>query len=396
MDPVTAASTAMTAYKTGKEICGSVKELMDKLDDFRDQNVISLTAYTKRTLITSRVYVADQLASEDITPKLLGMLNTMYSGFVLTALGLNNLVIGGRNVRQMTAPIATEAFHDSFADLVKTRFAGEIALEDNSNQDGEKKDKKTWDKMNQAEKKEANDKAVGDLSVNQKKLEDDSKALFTGRLLEAKIPTKMENGKIETFPLYFYVQLLPTVIPGATMAEFLRANVSPPTKLRWAMWKAGEISFWKDFVFECDRVAKRKKALKVDKDGFLREMEDRRAQLLKQKMANYKNKDAEARRRNICNSIVIVTKRTIDGVCRDNGINLKSFTQRQELMQDTFAVMLAVVDTNYGTIDLYMNGIEGRGEYTAKMIDAASKKKDAFDVKELLTLISAGSMPTRF
>ena len=113
-------------------------------------------------------------------------------------------------------------------------------------------------------------------------------------------------------------------------------------------------------------------------------------------MANYKNKDAEARRRNICNSIVIVTKRTIDGVCRDNGINLKSFSQRQELMQDTFAVMLAVVDTNYGTIDLYMNGIEGRGEYTAKMIDAASKKKDAFDVKELLTLISAGSMPTRF
>ena len=259
MDPVTAASTAMTAYKTGKEICGSVKELMDKLDDFRDQNVISLTAYTKRTLITSRVYVEDQLASEDITPKLLGMLNTMYSGFVLTALGLNNLVIGGRNVRQMTAPIATEAFHNSFADLVKTGFAGEIALEDNSNQDGEKKDKKTWDKMNQAEKKEANDKAVGDLSVNQKKLEDDSKALFTGRLLEAKIPTKMENGKIETFPLYFYVQLLPTVIPGATMAEFLRANVSPPTKLRWAMWKAGEISFWKDFVFECDRVAKRKK-----------------------------------------------------------------------------------------------------------------------------------------
>lgn len=396
MDPVTIGATVAATAKAGKEVCGSIKELMDKLDDFRDQNIISLTEYTKRTLITSRVYIEDQLSSEDITPKLLGMLNTMYSGFVLTALGLNNLVVGGRNVRQMTAPIATEAFHNSFADFVKLGF-GDAALEDNSQKDKDEKNKdKDFSQLSKEKQNEINDSAIGNASVNQKKLEEDSKALFTGRLLEAKIPVKVENGKVETFPLYFYVQLLPQVIPGPTMAEFLRASVSPPTKLRWAMWKAGEISFWKDFVFECDRVAKRKKALKVDKDGFLREMEDRRAQLLKQKMANYKNREPEARRRNICNSIVITTKRTIDTVCRDNGINLKSFSQRQELMQDTFAIMLVVVDTNYGTIDLYMNGIEGRGEYTAKMIDAASKKKDALDIKELLTLMSAGSMPTRF
>ena len=176
----------------------------------------------------------------------------------------------------------------------------------------------------------------------------------------------------------------------------MRANVSPSLKLRWAMWKAGEIKFFKDFIFEADRVAKRRKALKVDKDGFLREMEDHRAKMLKEKVANMKNKEADARRRNLCNSIVLVTKRTMDVVCRDIGLNLKSFTQRQELMQDIFAVMLCVVDTNYGTVDLYMNGIEGRGEYNTKMIEAATKNKDAFDVKELLTLISAGSMPQRF
>ena len=380
MDPTTAIAAGTAAYNAGKEICGTVKELMDKLEDFKDQSVVSLTEYTKRTLITSRVYVEDQLASEDITPKLLAMLNSMYSGFVLTALGLNNLIINGRNVRQMTAPIATEAYHDSFADLVKTGF-GDPSLEGNDDDDAKEK--------------------IKGFSVDPKKidpkLEADSKTLFTGRLLQANIPCPGPDGKMGTFPLFFYVQLLPTIVPGPTMSEFLRANVSPTLKLRWAMWKAGEIRFWKDFVFECDRVAKRKKALKVDKDGFLREMEDRRAQLLKQKMANYKNKDAEARRRNLCNSIVIVTKRTIEGVCRDNGINLKSFTQRQELMQDTFAVMMCVVDTNYGTIDLYMNGIEGRGEYSAKMIEAAAKKGDnALDVKELLALISAGSMPNKF
>ena len=383
MDPATAAAVTYQTIKTGKEVCGTVKELMDKLEDFKDRSVVSLTEYTKRTLITSRVYVEDQIASEDITPKLLKMLNQMYSGFVLTAIGLNNLIVNGRNVRQMTAPIATEAYH-AFADLVKEKF-GDPAME-GSQQDVNDPNKKEGDKKEDKDEK-------GKYSVDAKKLELQGNALFTGNLLEAKIPGA--DGKA-TLPLYFYVQLLPTVIPQPTMEEFMRANVSPSLKLRWAMWKAGEIKFFKDFIFEADRVAKRRKALKVDKDGFLREMEDHRAKMLKEKVANMKNKEADARRRNLCNSIVLVTKRTMDVVCRDIGLNLKSFTQRQELMQDIFAVMLCVVDTNYGTVDLYMNGIEGRGEYNTKMIEAATKNKDAFDVKELLTLISAGSMPQRF
>ena len=383
MDPATAAAVTYQTIKTGKEVCGTVKELMDKLEDFKDRSVVSLTEYTKRTLITSRVYVEDQIASEDITPKLLKMLNQMYSGFVLTAIGLNNLIVNGRNIRQMTAPIATEAYH-AFADLVKEKF-GDPAME-GSQQDVNDPNKKEEDKKEDKDEK-------GKYSVDAKKLELQGNALFTGNLLEAKIPGA--DGKT-TLPLYFYVQLLPTVIPQPTMEEFMRANVSPSLKLRWAMWKAGEIKFFKDFIFEADRVAKRRKALKVDKDGFLREMEDHRAKMLKEKVANMKNKEADARRRNLCNSIVLVTKRTMDVVCRDIGLNLKSFTQRQELMQDIFAVMLCVVDTNYGTVDLYMNGIEGRGEYNTKMIEAATKNKDAFDVKELLTLISAGSMPQRF
>ena len=121
-------------------------------------------------------------------------------------------------------------------------------------------------------------------------------------------------------------------------------------------------------------------------------MEDKRSAALKKKVAQMKDK--ATRRRNLCNSIIICTKRSLDNVCKDLGINMKSYAQRDELMNDLMAIMLCVVDPNYGTVDLYMNGIEARGEYNAKMIDAASKSgKDQLDVKEMLTLISAGSMP---
>lgn len=377
----TAAATAQTiaaAGKVTKQAIGTVSELMNEIENLKDKGVTSLSQYAKRTLITSRVYVEDQLATEDVTPKLLKLLNSIYSGFVMCAVGLNNLCADGRTIRQMTAAIATENY-SKFLDLMKNFGYEVVATEDNKD-NPEKKD----------DNKENSEKNQSPALPKESELKSESQRLFTGHLLEMRVPA----GNNQFVPLYFYVQLIPTVCPQPVMAKFLEAHVSPTLSLRWAMWKAGEISFWKDLVFEADRVSKRKKALKADKDGILREIEDHRAKMLKQKLANYKTKDAQARQRNLCNSIVVCTKRTIDTVCRDIGVNLKSFSQRQTLMEDMFAIMLAVVDTNYGTVDLYLNGIDARGEYTSKMIESVSKNGgDAIGMKELLAVMSAGGMP---
>lgn len=362
------------AAKTNQAI-GTMSELMDHIRDLKDRGVVSLSQYAKRTLLTSRVYVEDQLASEDITPKLLKVLNSIYTGLIMCSMGLNYLCKDGRTIRSMTNAIATES-NNNFLDMLKGFGDAEPSTEANA-------------------PKKVDGEGSGDNNQNiplpkEKELKSDSEKLFVGRLLEMLIPGGPDGKAI---PLYFYVQLLPIVTPSPVMYKFLEAHTSPTLAMRWAMWKAGEIKFWKDFVFEADRVAKRKKALQVDKDGILREIEDHRAKMLKQKMANYKVKDAQARARNLCNSIVVCTKRTIDSVCKDIGVNLKSFSQRQSMMEDMFALALAVVDTNYGTVDLYLNGIEARGEYTAKMIDSTSKNGGELNMKEVLALISAGSMP---
>ena len=386
----TAAATAQTIAAAGrvtKQAIGTVSELMNEIENLKDKGVTSLSQYAKRTLITSRVYVEDQLATEDVTPKLLKLLNSIYSGFVMCAVGLNNLCADGRTIRQMTAAIATENY-SKFLDLMKNFGDEVVATEDNKNNPEKKDDNKENKDGN--EKNQKNGENNSTALPKEAELKADSQRLFTGHLLEMRVPA----GNNQYVPLYFYVQLIPTVCPQPVMAKFLEAHTSPTLTLRWAMWKAGEISFWKDLVFEADRVSKRKKALKADKDGILREIEDHRAKMLKQKLANYKTKEAQARQRNLCNSIVVCTKRTIDTVCRDIGINLKSFSQRQTLMEDMFAIMLVVVDTNYGTIDLYMNGIDARGEYTSKMIEATSKNGgDAIGMKELLAVMSAGGMP---
>lgn len=386
MDPATIAagvSAAKAGIDASKKVIGTISELNATINDLKDASVSSLSAYTKRTLISSRVYVEDQLANEDITPKIMKLLYQMYSSFILSAIGLTNLIASGKTIRTMMSAISTENFQ-SFTDIIKAQFGDAFigASVENNAQTNAPTDPNL-----------AKDPKV-DYSAQAKEMEAKGAHLFCGNLLEVSIPT---DDRTQTVKLYFYVQLLPTVTPSAVMYEFLYAHSSPSLKLRWAMWKAGEISFWKDFVFECDRVEKRKKALKVDKDGILREMEDHRNANFRKKtkqLTDLQKVKQREFRHNLANSMVICTKRTIDNVCKDLGINMKNFTQRQALMNDAMAVMMVVVDTNYGTVDLYMNGIEARGEYTSKMIDAVTKgKSDPLDMKELLTLISAGSMP---
>lgn len=409
MDPFSVYTGVKTAMSAAGPAIGTIQELCSALHDLQDRQVTALTNYTKRTLITSRVYIEDQLANEELTPKLLKLLNSMYSGFVLSALGLTNLIASGKTVRSMTAAIATEDYH-SFVDKVKEKFGDAFAgasLEDNKDnpkiltpterqqlEEALKRDPNNADIRSKLERDNiARDNAKrNNWQAKEAELKSENAHLFTGRLLEVDIPT---DDRSQVVKLYFYVQLLPQVTPQIVMEEFLRANVSPSLRMRWAMWKAGEISFWKGFVFEADRVARRKKALKVDKDGILREMEDRRLAMLSKKHENLIKSNTLERRRNLCNSIIICTKRTIDSVSKDIGINMKSYSQRQGLLNDLMAIMLVVVDTNYGTVDLYMNGIETRGEYTAKAIETATKSNDKgpLDTKELLMLMSAGSLP---
>jgi len=362
-----------TAAMVGKQAIGTISDLMAVMADLTDRNISSLTAYTKRTLITSRVYVEDQLATEEVTPKLMKLLNSMYTGFVLTAIGMGNMVMGGKTVRDMTNAVATEDFH-SFLDVVKNQFGDlpvMVATEGN-------------------DEKNAKDDKQQYTTANEKDLKTESAALFTGKLLSVNVP----DGKGGTIPLYFYVQLLPQVIPGTVMEQFVSTNTNPSRSLRWAMWKSGEISFWKDLVFEHDRVMKRAKALKVDKEGILREMEDHKQSSFMKKLHNFFDKAKQSQRHNDANSIIICTKSTMDRACRELGINLKNYGQRQSMLANTMSVMLCVVDTNYGTVDLYMNGIEGRGEYSTKMIEAATKgNTEPLNIKDLLALISAGSMP---
>lgn len=353
---------------------GDIRELMDYFREFKDRMASSLTEYTKKTMILSRAYIEDSISREDGITHLMKFLNQMLGGLVLSAIGLNDVISGGRTVRQLASMISTEDFHN-FLDVISEEFGDKnikitAALEDN-NEDGDKgkKDK------------------TPELTVKDVKNDPN---LYSGRLLEVNI-TGEGGNKV---PMYFYVQIMPYTTPTSVMEQFIMNSYTPSILSRWAKFKAGEIRFWKDFIFEADLVKKRRKALKADKDGILREIEDRRRKQ-QLKAASNANMFASANH-NAASSIIVVSRKTLDRLMKDEGLDYRQCSVRQKIMNSTMSLMMAVFDPNYGTVDFFMDGIESAGHYNIDHIKESIGKggdKDAVDLKTLMTVLASGSMP---
>jgi len=349
---------------------GDIKELMDLFRELKDRNVSSLSEYTKKTMIISRAYIEESLAREDGIVHLMKFCNQMLGGLVISSIGLNDVVSGGRTVRQLAQMISTEDFHQ-FLDVISEKFGDTnikitAGLEDGSQEEGKKVEK--------------------ELSIKDVK---NDPSLYSGRLLEVNISG--EGG--HKVPLYFYVQVVPYTTPTSVMEQFISSVYTPSILSRWAKFKAGEIRFWKDFVFEADLIRKRRKALKADKDGILREIEDRRAKQRTKSIMN--NNPLGTANHNCASSIIVVSRRTLERLMKDEGLDYRRFDVRQNIMKSTMSLMMAVFDPNYGTVDFFMDGIEHAGNYSIDHLKESVGKgdKDAVDLKTLMTVLASGSAP---
>ena len=356
------------------EKLGDISDLMSIISDCKDRSITSLSEYTKKTMITSRAYIEDSISREDGILPIMKFVNQLLGGFVFTAMGMNNIASGGRTVREMASMISTEDFHD-FIDTIKEKFGDKnvqvvAAQEDNNGNDNAQKSMNAQD----ADK------------VGKPQLVD---TLFTGRLVEVWI-SDGKGGKVQ---LYFYVQVMPYVVNTPTIEQFISTNVRPDFWSRWAKFKAGEIKFWRDLVFEVDLVKKRKKALKADREGILREVEDRKQNQILKAFNNFNPLGSV--RHNSASSILVVSRRTIDKLMKDDGTDYRRYDVRQKIMNGTMSLMMVVYDPNYNTVDLYLNGISNPGNYSIDQIKESVGKgtKDAVDLKTLMTILSSGQTP---
>ena len=363
----------------------------------------SLTEFAKQSMINSRVYIEKNLATDEILTPLMQNIMSLYCGLVFTAVNLNQNICGSKTVRDISSTVSSaEAFDarqksntfDSAMNLMKDYFVGSnkdnllnrpyASMKRNSDNDANRtqiiSDNRQIDNRNYSTKIDLKANSVIDP-------EPKSVSLPSGRILNIPMLT---DGK-SSFNLQLLIQLFPFFIETDVAQEFINLNFTPSFWRRFTQFQAGEISFFKDFIFSCDLREKRMKALIKDKTGGLADMINKQKNAVASHWMNFLRKPG-TEKINIASTILILNKNSVDKALNKNGIDLKSSSNRKKFFENSYCMMLVVVDQMYNEVDIYYNGIEAVSTFKYEQIKRESKK-DSTDLVSIMKSYAQGLAP---
>lgn len=362
----------------------------------------SLTAYTKQANIMSRLYIEDSILRDDICVPLVGVLNQLYVGYILAALNMDACCSNGRTVREQFQTVATEnqnVVKDILENFGTNKYkpsleAGPVVEEEPATQrlPVSRVIEITMQGVSVLNEKTTTDSGyIDNNSGDIKRVGEDDKDTTS---LRKDVELNQKQSTYQ-FKAYLFVQLIPYILKPEIVDGYIGANFTPPISARWKAYKAGEISFWKDFVFAGDLIKKQAKILKKDKDNIIGDMLNRQHSALFKWWEGLFGMAAGGHgSHNTANTMLITNKITFDRACRENRINFADKTQRQKFFNKTWSMLICVVDPLYNTVDMYFNGLDVKGTYTFAMINkVGAKGSDSFDLKEVMSAFSQGMSP---
>lgn len=350
----------------------SLNHVLNTIHNLEDGGSLSLTQYVKRSIVSSRVFIDNTLASEEILKDLMSTLMNLYAGFILTAFSMNQYCTSTKKIRDMMSIVATENFNLNpkfVKDAFHNYFAG---LEDINLSDlAEDVMKGRYETLTTNQTNTGTKASVGTNHVSEQ-------SLPSGRIIHIEM-----NVLGKDFGFDMFLQLAQTFVPPDVARQFVKLNFNPSFAQRWLQCKAGEISFLSDLLLCQDIRKQRMSALKHDKNGVLTDMIERQQNNLEN--AWLKLSQIEPQRQNIANTILVFEKNNFDKACSEAGLKFSNYDNRQKFFTKTFSFIIAVVDPMYNKINVYFNGLPAVSTFTFDQI----KKKSSAGTTDILAMMKA-------
>lgn len=211
----------------------------------------------------------------------------------------------------------------------------------------------------------------------------DATSLGVGKLLSI---TVSAGDKSATLPLT--IRLLPAPTSSATMVDILSINSKDNSFLnRVKLWRAGQISGINDLIFNCDLLDEHRKALTRDTNGNYRQILERRKKNVLAALAS------NTVSLNIASSIYVVSKNTVRQFERATGHDLSDYKTRERIFEESYAMLIAVVDSEWSTVTVYHRGLATAGVYSDKDLKAGNRGNGP-DIGDILKAYQLGNQPT--
>jgi hypothetical protein len=329
--------------------------------------------------INSRVYIDNDVAADPILRDVHEFIYQVYIAQIMAASRLAAFVSECTSSRHIMNAVTTENF--SSDDLLMKLKGANGTLSENA--------------ITNAFTSEGRNIVTNEDLKNHAKIQDlapkEAGTLAAGRVVSLGLDIKNKDGEDVKSTVDCWVKLSPYFISPHVAREYIHLNSNLEFRRRMRMYKAEEIEFWRDLIFCCDTIKRRRNALRNDRSGALRDMLDKQSE----GFVRLVTKIIEHEKTNIANTILIYSKRNFEKACANSGLDFRDEMARERFFARTFSMMCVVVDPYTNTVDVWMNGSSDHGRYPYEFIKKSGNNQK-FDIMELLKTFQSSPSGARF
>ena len=207
--------------------------------------------------------------------------------------------------------------------------------------------------------------------------------LSVGKLLNVEIT---DGSNKATIPIS--IRLMATSIPTSSIVHILSlGNKDTTAKERYHGWRSGRLEFIRDIIFCQDLIDSHKDNLMNDKSGVYNEILKRRKNNAVSTMFSGEPSLATASNLLVCSRESI---RTLEG---EIGQEFKNFKTREKIFNESYLMIIAVIDKEWDRVTFYHRGISLPTEVGLRDL-RVSNKGSGPDVSEILKAYQMGSSPS--
>lgn len=338
----------------------------------------SLTGITKLTRAEPLTIISQDCANLEYLPDLLNNLASIYSGYFLQAIAILTRVNDIEVIRILDRlnpdrdssgflleARATESIDNLVAESYKYALPMTSVLARESSDDGDPR----FDQTNQ--------KAIYETAN-----------LAVGKLLSVDIAICDKEGKTKVIKLPVSVRLAPAILNDESMA-YIFTHRKNDTGLveRYHSWRAGRISLIKDMIFCQDLINEYRRAAIKDKSGVLTEIV-RRVNNARSFGLLTKNPSLA-----VASNLYVLSKASAQAIEAKVGAKFSSVEGRNKILENTYAMVVAIVDHEWNQVTFYFNGIAQPSTLNLRSLQSSSKNKGP-DIGDIMRTLLEGRAPT--
>lgn len=229
----------------------------------------------------------------------------------------------------------------------------------------------------EAADKEAAKKAHANLSSSDTGKIYEVENLAVGKLLNVTI----DGGDGNKAQLPVLIRLIPAVVPSEALTHIFTAGGRDSWSHRYFLVKTGQLQFWRDFVLGQDMIDAHMKTLMTDRSGVYKEITDRRRNNVSKAVTSGRVSLADA------SNIAIISSATMKTTASQLYSRIDDISVREKIFDNSYLLMLLVVDERWGRVTVYHRGIDLSSTYRLDDIKMAEKNKGT-DITELFKMFS--------